>query len=381
MNLPTSSFDRAVWGIIATLILLVVVVSWVGTQPISATTGDTLLRIVYSAVDASGHEHLYSIFAQTDAVEPAPVQLTANEQGLWGFRVAPQGNDSPSSGGIIFTVPNLDSTSDFWQVTRGGEQPRFLLECPRASCTTPTLSPDGRFLAYTRRSTATVETTGGLSPPRIWLLNLESGETVQVIADSQALGFDPHWSANSQWLSYLSPDPAAVGVYNLNDGRHFIFETRTGESGIWHPDRELFLTSELAQIGEQFVVHLKLIDPNGNTITNLSGDDALVEDNSAAWSPDGARIAFRRKELTGPRASNGKQLWLMRADDSDARPLTEDAAFDHGQPAWSPDGTQLLYHRFPLKGPNIVLSIWVMDVESGEVREVVSPGQRPQWWP
>ena len=55
--------------------------------------------------------------------------------------------------------------------------------------------------------------------------------------------------------------------------------------------------------------------------------------------------------------------------------------FDHGQPQWSPDGRYLLYHRFPLRGPDIVLSLWVLDVETGEQVEIIRPGQRPIWWP
>ncbi len=36
---------------------------------------------------------------------------------------------------------------------------------------------------------------------------------------------------------------------------------------------------------------------------------------------------------------------------------------------------------FPLKGPNIVISVWVMDAASGEQWQVTAPGQRPQLLP
>jgi Tol biopolymer transport system component len=71
----------------------------------------------------------------------------------------------------------------------------------------------------------------------------------------------------------------------------------------------------------------------------------------------------------------------MAADGGDAQPLTADAAFDFGSTSWSPDGRYLLFHRLPLKGPDITLSVWVMEFATGQMWEVARPGQRPQWLP
>jgi Tol biopolymer transport system component len=137
----------------------------------------------------------------------------------------------------------------------------------------------------------------------------------------------------------------------------------------------------MRQLGDLYVVHLLLIDVTTNEQRNLSGESAHVEDGSPTWSLDGAWIAFRRKELDGPGATLGKQIWLMRSDGSNSRALTADPAFDHGQPVWSPDGRYLLFHKLPLKGPDITLSVWALDVETGEAWQVASPGQRPIWAP
>ena len=86
--------------------------------------------------------------------------------------------------------------------------------------------------------------------------------------------------------------------------------------------------TELRQVGETYVVHLFLVDPVSGVRTNLSGEDRLVED---------------------------------------------------GAPVWSPDGRRLAYHRFPLRGTEIVIAVWVMDVATGVQRLVAAPGQRPLW--
>jgi Tol biopolymer transport system component len=71
----------------------------------------------------------------------------------------------------------------------------------------------------------------------------------------------------------------------------------------------------------------------------------------------------------------------MRADGSDPQPLTSDLEADHGPPTWSPDGRYLLYHRFPLRGPDVTIAVWIMDVATQQTWEVARPGQRPQWIP
>lgn len=225
-----------------------------------------------------------------------------------------------------------------------------------------------------------------VSPPRLYLLDLATNTNAPVFGDNQQLAFDPRWSPDGKWLSYLSPDLGGVGVYHLENGTTRFYPTTTGETAVWHPQRNELILSEMLTDSTNFEVHLIRIDPLTETRQDLSGAASFdaaypVEDNSPTYAPDGAWVAFRRKELAGPRESLGKQLWLMRDDGSEAHPLTQSPEFDHGPMSWSPDGRYLLYHRFPLRGPEVVISVWVLDVTSGQSWEVARPGQRPQWVP
>jgi Tol biopolymer transport system component len=217
-------------------------------------------------------------------------------------------------------------------------------------------------------------------------LELATGTVAPLFADDQQLAFDPRWSPDGEWLSYLSPDLGGVGAYHVQNGTTRFYPTTTGEAAIWHPLRNELLLSEMLQSGDYFEVHLILIDPLTETRQDLSvvahtGETVAVEDNSPAYSPDGEWLAFRRKELEGPHATLGKQLWVARANGSEARPLTQEPDVDHGPVMWSPDARYLLYHRFPLRGPDVTISVWVLDVASGQSWEVARPGQRPQWVP
>ncbi len=335
------------------------------------------ISIVYSMLDDRRREQLMLApvnLGPDEVTLGTPQAVTDNEYGIWDFGVDGQ------TGQIVYSVLAEDGTSDLWTVTPGGDEPQRLQECPQAACNSVAFSPDSRLLAFAQRN-ATDLASPVVSPPRLWLLDLANGNAAQLFADSQQLGFEPRWSPDGKWLSYVSPDLGGVGVYNLDTGDTRFYPTTTGEAAIWNPTRNELVMSAMMPDSAVFAVHLFAVDPVSDTRRDLSMYEFEVDDTSPAWSPDGKWLAFRRKELTGPQQTLGKQLWVMAADGSAARPLTLDMEVDHGPPSWSPDGRYWLYHRFPLRGPDVTISVWVMEVATGQAWEVARPGQRPQWVP
>lgn len=337
------------------------------------------ISILYTATGSTGVDQLFTTAVTLEppvesASLAAPTQLSLEPTGIWDFAVSPDGRT------IIYSALKEDGTSDLWRIDTTGAPAETLLACPDTVCNGVAWAPDNQLIAYSKRN-AGGDAPGVVSPPRLWIMNVATGENSPLFADDQKLAFDPRWSPDGEWLSYLSPDLGGVGVINMFDGRTQFYESTTGEAGQWQPRTNRLLMNVMRQVGEQHVVHLLTIDPQTNEQWLLSGEENLVEDGAALWSPDGERIAFGRKVLTGDQATLGRQLWLMWPDGSAARPLTNDPGVDHSQAVWSPDGRYLLFHKLPLKGPEIVLSIWVLKVSSGQQWEVARPGQRPQWLP
>ncbi len=66
-----------------------------------------------------------------------------------------------------------------------------------------------------------------------------------------------------------------------------------------------------------------------------------------AWSPDGGKLAFMSsRKLDGSDAGNPQSfynIWLVAPDGAGLTPLTKVTAATCGSPAWSPDGSSVLF--------------------------------------
>jgi Tol biopolymer transport system component len=92
--------------------------------------------------------------------------------------------------------------------------------------------------------------------------------------------------------------------------------------------------------------------------TQLTFPASTGEDNDAAWSPDGKRIAFDRQG----------SIWVVSPQGGEPSELVKDAS----SPAWRHDGHGLVFTR----GTNL----WETDLTTGDVRQLTS-GPHSDMWP
>ncbi|MEA2673357.1 MAG: hypothetical protein QOI92_549, partial [Chloroflexota bacterium] len=126
---------------------------------------------------------------------------------------------------------------------------------------------------------------------------------------------------------------------------------------------------------------LHAIDVGGCTATCL-GDDTEGQ----AWSPDGTQIVFERALLDDSGNVN-VGLWLMNADGTGRHQITQlnlsvDAE-DH-RPAWSPDGTHLVFQRIDRTGSSGVGALFTVRVDGTDPRQITPwalDANDPDWSP
>jgi TolB protein len=124
------------------------------------------------------------------------------------------------------------------------------------------------------------------------------------------------------------------------------------------------------------------MDPSGSDVRQLALGRGIHED--PKWSPDGKRITFGASPLMPWEPGFSTSVWIMRADGSRARQVTNDG-FDV-EPVFSPDGSKIAFGRITGINADGIQeeAIYVIDADGTDLREVVSPRpglEHPDWSP
>lgn len=311
-----------------------------------------------------------------------PARVTGERFGVDWFAVSPDGTQ------FVYAALRNDGGADLKRVNRDGSGAVGLLDCPDDRCTAPAFSPDGNRIAFERYPLSRLERSS------VETLDLADGHRAFPGGDLTHITRFPSFAPDGR-LGYLDVSEQTIVIYDFESSASHFIPNASGEMGAWSPDGQYLvfpdITSEppptpapgtpapALQL-DTFFSHLHRFSLATNVIDNLSGGGA-VEDASPVYSPSGDRLAFGRKALEQDKWTPGRQLWVMRADGSDARALTNDPLYNHSGFVWSPDGALIVYVRFDVTDAAGTPEIWMMSADGASAQKLVAGGYLPHWLP
>jgi Tol biopolymer transport system component/DNA-binding winged helix-turn-helix (wHTH) protein len=241
----------------------------------------------------------------------------------------------------------------------------------------PSISPDGRRLAFTR---SLVKYPG---PAHLYVLPLSArkapaGKPQQVTpkeTDLALLGLA--WTSDGRRLVFPAarglwtvtldgrvPTPLALPAYNPSypaisaKGNQLVFVDSSEDTDIWRVNGPAFTHNKSARAP--------------SAPTRLISSTRM--DTNPQYSPDGSRIAFTSSR------SGAVEIWVCDSDGSNPVQLTDqkDLKAEGGTPRWSPDGHYLAFDSTKSGSADI----YVVSAQGGPVRHITSESSdedMPSW--
>ena len=218
----------------------------------------------------------------------------------------------------------------------------------------PSLSPDGDFFIYARK-------TGDRS--LLFLQRMGGGAPLALPQDSQQDDTQPAFSPDGQEIAFRS-EREGGGIFLMGaTGESVRHLTDFGFNPAWSPDG-----TEIACATEG-VVNPRIRRQRRSEIFRVSvatGERRLLYGGDAvqpSWSPHGYRIAFWGITKSGQRV-----VWTIPASGGVASQVTNDPSLDW-DPVWSPDG-RYLYFASDRSG---VMNLWRVPIEERTGRVAGQP--------
>ena len=253
--------------------------------------------------------------------------------------VSPGGRVAMTPFGEIVAGPRLSEVA--LSVTDlDGRNTTRLFSDKSGAAFSPSWSPDGKWIAF---GMGAFFLDRDSKPARLMMIHPDGSGRRELTSGPANSGF-PSWSPDGKRIVYRiwSAQEHGLRILNLEDGSIAKLTSDYDNFPMWSPrgDRIGFTRTS------QNAFDIFTVRPDGTDLKQLT--DAPGNDAHCAWSPDGQNILFSSSRLgfrdEAPLYDGAPQpyaeLFVMKADGSNQRPITEDK-WEEGTPAWVPKSIAL----------------------------------------
>jgi Tol biopolymer transport system component len=244
----------------------------------------------------------------------------------------------------------------------------------------PRWSPDGSQIVFFSTRTPDGSDDGD---SEIFVMKADGSDQTQ-LTFNEASDEVPVWTADGRivWSHRTGPGQWDLWIMNA-DGSNQQRLTSLDGAELWpsvspQGNRLAFAGTH---VGGRFHIFTMRLDGSG--VLQITFDE--LEDWAPDWSPTGNDIVFTREHLA-PETSAGvdEDLFIIHANGTNLRQITNLPDRVEIYPVWAPDGKALLYPAITdWFGPNWNTLLTVYDLKSGTETTVGEPniGGAPSWQP
>jgi serine/threonine protein kinase/Tol biopolymer transport system component len=225
------------------------------------------------------------------------------------------------------------------------------------------ISPDGKWLAYMSDEQGT---------PSIWVRQLGTGSTAQVVAPSAGFFKGLTFSPDGNYL-YFVKNEQGTGLGKLfqvpslgGTPRELVVDVDTSVS--FSPDgKQIVFVRQSGAAGISSLITANADGTSENTLVVLRQPTAFSTE-GPAWSPDGQRIAVAKSN------AGSFQIYSIETVAVDTGAETRLGSRDWGYPrriTWMPDGSAIIFGS-PVEKPSLNSQLWQVSYPGGEARRITN---------
>jgi Tol biopolymer transport system component len=226
--------------------------------------------------------------------------------------------------------------ADIFSFRNDGSQRRRLTTSGDSGSPSP--SPDGRFVAYSRLEGAALESAG------LWIMGADGSDRRRLVSGGgDLMDLAGSWAPDGRRLAFTRCHVRPYGSHDFEDG-----------------------------------CSVYSVEKDGSELRKLA-DAALLPD----WSPDGRRIVFQSTRdhtalITADSDTDryAAELYVIDADGGNQRRLTSTRSLDESGPRWSPGGTRIGYTR---RGESFDTRLFQINAD-GTCTTAINPARDDRWY-